>query len=472
MKETQKLENLHYRMAQYYLNKLHAIASTYERGHHHSTGAVAKFDQEWSQIQQLQDWSAAHSSDDNEIAQLCLEYPLAGAELLRLRQHPEERLEWLEVGLASARRLDHSRAEMMLVFQLGRTHSRLGSNTDAQAFAEQAIALARQLEELLYVCKSLNLLGNIFYGQDEYERSRTAKESALALSEELNEKREMGSALNGLGNVALSQNDYKRAQKYFSRYLEISEAHGEPMDICIALHNLSLATEEMGDHQAATSYAERCIAFCRAIGYQLGLANGLELLGGLAAAQGNLAEARDYIQQSLEISRVIGNRSNEAFALYQLGGLHFQLGDIPASLDCLEAALDLAKQLGERWYSALALRLIAEVLRSVGDTQGACQKLHEGMEIVSSFQSSAIRVKYLLEAALLWRDQGYVDQAALWIGLVGQHVSKLTPEERNLYDHLRQNLKAELGETQFTIALDQGKILNLDSVMQELLRLM
>ena len=468
MRATPTQENLHFRLARYYLDKLSAAETAYQHGHEHSRYALALFDQEWPHIKQWRDWSAAFVDTQNEITALCQAYPLAGAEILLLRQHPQERLEWLEAGLTAAQRLADPQAEMVHLYLLGRIPM-YGSPNSALDFTEKALVLARQLDDPLYTSKILNVQGNIFYSQDEYMRSKTAHEQAFALSKELNAKHEMGVALNGLGNVSLSQSDNQRAYECYIQYLKISEALGHPHDVCWALRNLGTVTRRMGDHRMATEYTERCVALCRAIGYQHGLADGLAQLGILANGQGHPSEARDYFQQSLEISRLISYSSKEAFVLYQLGSLFCELGDYPAALEYLEAALSLSTKLGERWYSALALMEISEVFRRIGDISCACLKLREGLEIACTVQSSAIRAKYLVEAVLLWHDRGQVEQAALWTGLLHEHLSKLTVEERSRYDQLHRTLEVALGQESFTSALERGKTLDLDSVIQEIL---
>jgi tetratricopeptide (TPR) repeat protein len=277
-------------------------------------------------------------------------------------------------------------------------------------------------------------------------------------------------ALNGLGNIAWSQSDYACAHAYYVRYLEISEAHGHPLDICTALRNLSMVTRKLGDNDRATLYAERCIALCRAIGFQRCLAEGLAQMGTLAFRQDDFFKAQDYFQESLNVSRLISHHANEASVLSELGSLLCELGDMPASLEYLEMALSVSIRIGDRWASAIALRYMTDVFRVIGDIPHACLKLRQGLEIACRLQSNAIRVKYLLEAALLWCDQDRAEQAAIWIGLLQENANLLTTEEIKLYHQLIRRLEGRLSQEQFSAANERGKTLNLDTVMQEILQ--
>jgi hypothetical protein len=113
---------------------------------------------------------------------------------------------------------------------------------------------------------------------------------------------------------------------------------------------------------------------------------------------------------------------------------------------------------------------MAEVFRIIGDIPHAFLKFRQGLEIPCTFQSDAIRAKYLLEAALLWCDQDRVEQAAIWIGLLRENLSKLTAEEITLYQQLLRNLAVRLSQEQFGAANEQDRTLNLNTIMQGILR--
>src|SRR3972149_4269834 len=88
----------HYRLAQYYLGKLRAAGAAFRRGHANSAYGLAVFDREWAQIKHWQAWLADRLADDPTAVQLCAEYPHVGADLLVLRQSPQEPIAWLGGG--------------------------------------------------------------------------------------------------------------------------------------------------------------------------------------------------------------------------------------------------------------------------------------------------------------------------------------------------------------------------------------
>jgi hypothetical protein len=148
----------------------------------------------------------------------------------------------------------------------------------------------------------------------------------------------------------------------------------------------------------------------------------------------------------------------------------YELGEVSDSLEYLEDALSLSRKIGERWFSAIALMYMTDVFRLIGDVQQARLKLREGLEIACALQTSSMRAKYLLEAALLWCDQGHVEQSAIWVGLLVQYDNSLNVDQRRRYDQLRGKLEVKLGKEQFIAAIERGKALNLDNVVQGILK--
>lgn len=466
---TQSREKLSYTMAHLYLNKLRAAEAAYRRGHENCDYGLAMFDQEWLQIKQWQNWAAAHAKEDAEIARLCKDFFRDGAELLTVRLHPLERLEWIVAGLEAARQLGDKQAEMVHLYLMGRTQRRLGLFELAMESSKQALSLAKKLRNRLYISKISNVIGAVLYFQNEYEQAQVAYTQALEISKEIGERHETGLAVNGLGTICQMKGDYAASRDYTLEYLAISEANGQPYNVCMALRNLSMINLYLGDEDAAIRYAEQCIPVCEAIGFQTGLIGVLIVLGDLAAAQCRFIQSNDYYQRGLEIARQISHPTNEAFVLCQLGRLYRLMGDFTGSLSYLDEALALSHKIGERWYSANALIEMAAGFRVMGDTRQAGEKLHAGLEIALTIQSSALHTIYLLEGTLLGYAQGEVEQATLRLGLLVENFKLLPAESYPDYHQLSEQLELALGRVEFEAAIEHGKTLDFDTTVRELL---
>src|SRR5262245_42836579 len=99
------LHEAHLRHATHYRRVLAETNGLCKKGGEAIKPGLYLFDAEWSNIQAGQAWAVEHAEPNLDAAQLCIEYPDAGALVLFLRQHQRESIRWLEAMLAASRRL-------------------------------------------------------------------------------------------------------------------------------------------------------------------------------------------------------------------------------------------------------------------------------------------------------------------------------------------------------------------------------
>ncbi|MGH9848776.1 MAG: ATP-binding protein, partial [Blastocatellia bacterium] len=133
------------RFAQHYCSVLDSCKSLYKEGGESVRRGLELFDREWANIRAGQAWAAAGLESDPVAAELCVEYPNAGIYVLDLRQHPREKIGWLETQFAAARRLKRRDHEGVALGNLGVAWKDLGETRKAIEFYEQAIAIAREI---------------------------------------------------------------------------------------------------------------------------------------------------------------------------------------------------------------------------------------------------------------------------------------------------------------------------------------
>ena len=108
------------RFATHYRDVLAAANELYLKGGESLLRGLALFDLEWGNIQAGHAWVAAQvDAADADVARLGMTYPNAGAYVLSLRQHSRERIRWLEIALAAARRLKDREGEGATLGNLG-----------------------------------------------------------------------------------------------------------------------------------------------------------------------------------------------------------------------------------------------------------------------------------------------------------------------------------------------------------------
>lgn len=289
------------RYAGHYLQTLGAADYLYEWGGEAVLRGLALFDAEWTNIRVGQAWVAAHQQDDETIAEWCALYPLEGVHCLSLRQHPRERIRWLELAMAAAQRLKHRRWEGAALGNLGLAYEGLGEYVRAIEYHQQDLRIAREIGDRQGESSALGNLGNAYSHSGEYRSAIEYLEQDLQISREIGDRRGEGASLGNLGFAYNNLGEHRRAIQYLQPQLNIAQQFGDRLGESNALGNLGIAYKKLGEyHRAIESY-----------------------------------------EQQLRITREIGFREGEANALWNNSLILYQLGDHTSAISSAEAALKI-----------------------------------------------------------------------------------------------------------------------------------
>lgn len=248
------------RHAMHYKDVLAHANDLYLQGGAALTRGVALFDLEWGNIQAGHAWVAAQDVEpDEEVARLSITYPEAGLYLLHLRQHPRERIRWLEIALTAAERLKHRAGEFFTLGNLGRAYADLGETHRAIQFHEQALTIGREIGDRKGEGTALNNLGFSYTNLGEMQLAIQFHERALIINRELGDRRGEGNALGGLGNAYNRVGNSQRAIQFYEQYLKIASEIGDQRSEGIALWNMSLALDQLGKRAEALQLAEQSL---------------------------------------------------------------------------------------------------------------------------------------------------------------------------------------------------------------------
>ncbi len=129
------------RHASHYETVARAARDLYMHGGASLKYGLDMFDSEWENIKAGQEWAELYWEEDDAAAVLCSAFPGAGLDLLSLRQHPHERVRWLEVALAAARHLEQRYTEGILWGNLGVAYADGGDMNKAIKCYEQSLVV-------------------------------------------------------------------------------------------------------------------------------------------------------------------------------------------------------------------------------------------------------------------------------------------------------------------------------------------
>lgn len=287
------------RHAIHYVEILSECQELYKQGGKSIASSLKLFDTERRNIEAGQKWAGGRVGGDEVGALLCNAYGV-GNNVLELRQHPRERVAWLEAGVASARQLEDRESEGKHLGNMGRAYAALGETLRAIELYEQSLAITREVGDREGEVCNLGDLGGAYQILGETRRAIELYEQGLAIAREVGDRRAEGGLLGSLG----------------------------------------VAHTSLGETHRAIEFHEQDLTTARATGDRRGEARALGNLGVAYAMSGELNRAIDLFRQQLEIARELGDLRGEGRSLFNIAWALGELGNLAQAIASAEAALE------------------------------------------------------------------------------------------------------------------------------------
>ena len=156
--------------AMHYCRVLAQASIIYERGSGEVTRGLVMFDRDRDNIEAGWAWAAEEAERDEQASLLC-DYPSFAVRILDLRQHPRERIRWLEAMLGASHKLKDRNSEGDALGNLGTAYDHLGETQRAIDYHKQYLAIARETGDRLGEGAALGNLGIAYFELGETRRA-------------------------------------------------------------------------------------------------------------------------------------------------------------------------------------------------------------------------------------------------------------------------------------------------------------
>jgi tetratricopeptide (TPR) repeat protein len=311
LNDTTRMDSRRRHAAHY--QKVSATAdSLYRQGGERLIQGLALFDLEWMSIRLGHTWAAQNGDKDEQALSLCNDYPAHCPSTLSLRQHPRERIQWLETALNAARKLARKQAEGWHLGNLGLAYYALGEYRRAIEYHEQHLTIAQEIS-----------------AASHSEAQQTAA------------RRHEGHALSNLGSAYRNLGEYRYAVECHEQALAVAREIGDRQGEGAALGNLGLTYNYLGEYCRAIEYHEQYLIIARELGDRHGEDNALGNLGTAYYGLKDYQRAREYNEQQRTVALEIGDRRGEAHSLWGLALCFDAVNDRPQAIAHAQAALDI-----------------------------------------------------------------------------------------------------------------------------------
>jgi len=205
-----------------------------------------------------------------------------------VRGHFSEGFRWLEealpraAGAAPEVRVRALSASGTIAFRLGKVEV-------SEERWEEALEIARELGDDLWIARLLSDLGTAAAAREEWEPATVLLEESADLFRELDVPPRLATVLGNLGHIAGQQGDYARAIEVTEEALALESRH-KP-NAAISTYNLGSHNLRAGNLEQAREWLERAVAITRELGFKEVMAYALAAFVRLCLLEGDAARA-------------------------------------------------------------------------------------------------------------------------------------------------------------------------------------
>lgn len=342
------LHHAELRFANHYLAVLRTAGELYDQGGEALRQGLVLFESEWINIEASQTWAENHSSESEPVAQVCNDFPDGSPHLLDMRQHPRDRIRWLEAALTAARRLKDQIAEGRHLNYLGLAYSHLGELVRAIELFKNSLEIFQLAGDRRTEGELLTNIGYAYANLGEPSLAITVSEQALAIAREHEDPRSEGVALCNMGQSFYLMREFRRAIEFYEQSLKITRKIGYSAGENIVLNYLGKTYAVLNKPKQAIKFYEQALMIAREIGDRQGERNALGNLGQAYHLLNEVKLAIEFYESALMIARQIGDPLIEAEFLNSLGDAYLDADAPNQALRCYEQRLKITLEFGRR----------------------------------------------------------------------------------------------------------------------------
>ncbi len=213
-------------------------------------------------------------------------------------------------------------------------------------------------------------------------------------------------------------------------------------------------------------------ALCREYGYRFELLDALAILATINTyALGDVVEGKITSDEGLALAQEMGGSWWIGYLSWCRGGVASLEGDFDEAKHKLQAAYNVLNELGDRVNATEMILALGDIARKEGDYQQSRQYFLSALRYYRETELWGVVPLSLVGLAQLLATQGEIEQAVELCALVLQHAYESIPNEINRASELLSLLESRLDPQQFIRAVENGKQVNLNIVIEKLLYL-
>jgi predicted ATPase/DNA-binding CsgD family transcriptional regulator len=306
--------------------------------------------------------------------------------------------------------------------------------------------------------KALITEGLLMWYQRDFRELAPVAEEALALARELEDRENLIYALVLQGVALVNIRDYAEARSCFKAALAQARSHGEPKAVAFVLMHLGILAMFQREHQRAIGLFEESLALYKTTGSITFIPMLLYFLSRTRLRQGELAQARVLIEEVQSVVRIVRSKWEGALALNVMGEIALLQGEMERAEALFSESIQLSQEMGDR-HNMVCTRLMLASLALTQDNDALARaQYEEGLALALELGATGAIAAGLKGLGCVATAQGRFTWAALLWGAAESFPESLTVYiPQTLFERAQATTRAHLGEAALAKALADGR---------------
>ncbi|GAB4580821.1 MAG: hypothetical protein Fur0022_35630 [Anaerolineales bacterium] len=314
-------------------------------------------------------------------------------------------------------------------------------------------------------------MGEILWQMGNYEQARQNLLVVLNLARALGNQLGQADALYQLGRIAIRMSQLPEAERFISESLALAVEIDNVSAQARAHYGLGVVRWRIaGDFVKANEHYEICMRLAQQVGDITQMINALLGLGINAMRVKDYTRAHNYFADGQKLANEVGNQERLATLLLNEGEVWRAEGNYAQARNHYHRALSIARIVGEPALAIVAQGNLGFAAMQAGEPEEAERNFIEVMRDGSQRKVISNVLTGLVGLAWIRAFEKNSEEALSILGAVFHHPAGQDENIRGDTEPVIELLRHELSENEIRHGLEQGKLLDIDLLVEKFLR--
>ncbi len=297
------------------------------------------------------------------------------AKILTTLGNPQQAIDDYRVVLAMAKTSNDIAAQMRALNGIASLHASHHDFLQAKEFFEEALGVARRLNDEPGIADTLNQIGNFYYNLGKLDEGVKHYREALEISLKLKDDSRRVEAEDGLSKIMLEQGETVASLERYPDIIALRRRLGYRNGLMNSLASLLMGQIFIADYQGAKQTAEEVLELHQKSGdfYRMPVIKFYQAYGQFF--QGELGKAAENLHEGLRLANEQKQKPMQALGMAWLGYYYLTLGMDEAGLSQAEQSVLIAHEVGSPLYVMRARSILGTAYRHLNRLDKAVKEL-------------------------------------------------------------------------------------------------